>query len=127
MSESITRGIRVTVKTSYVSSRSAPHRNYFFFAYHVSLSNEGDEAVQLVSRYWAITDGLGKTEEVSGPGVIGEQPYILPGASFSYTSFCPLSTSFGTMVGSYEMVTDEGEHFNVGVAPFTLAVPHALN
>jgi ApaG protein len=127
MSVAVTRGIRVKVEPIYVPGRSAPHKNLYFFAYRVTIENEGDVPVQLMNRHWTITDGTGRVEEVRGPGVVGAQPRLVPGQSFEYTSFCPLSTQVGSMVGSYEMVTDSGETFDVRIAPFTLAVPHALN
>ena len=126
MSDQTTRGVRVRVQSVFVPERSAPERDYYFFAYRVHISNVGDQDVQLVSRHWIITDGDGEVEEVQGPGVIGEQPVLSPGQSFEYTSACPLHTPVGTMHGTYQMVTkDEG--FDAMIAPFTLAVPHVLN
>jgi ApaG protein len=127
MSEAVTRGVRVQVESRYVSERSAPSQAYYFFAYHIRISNEGDERVQLVSRRWTITDAHGRTEEVQGPGVVGEQPFLSPGESFEYTSFCPLPTPIGSMHGSYQMVADSGARFDAEIAPFSLAVPTALN
>ena len=127
MSEAVTRNIRVQVDSLYVPARSAPHKNFYFFAYHVTIVNEGSLPVQLLTRRWTITDGTGKTEEVQGPGVVGAQPRLEPGQTFEYTSFCPLGTTVGKMFGSYQMVTEEGEQFDVRIAPFTLAMPHALN
>lgn len=121
MSNAITQGIRVQVRSEYVADRSDPDQNYYFFAYHVKVSNEGDQIVQLVSRHWIITNAEGKTEEVQGPGVIGEQPVLKPGDSFEYTSFCPLDTPMGTMHGTYQMLTESGGQFDVEIAPFTLA------
>jgi ApaG protein len=83
--------------------------------------------VQLVSRHWIITDGDGRTEEVQGPGVVGEQPVLQPGESFEYSSFCPLPTKIGSMHGTYQMVTAAGSRFDAEIAPFSLAVPTALN
>ena len=127
MSEATTRGIRVEVEARYVPERSAPERSQYFFAYRVRLSNVGDEAAQLVSRKWLITDGDGKVQVVEGAGVVGEQPLLAPGASFEYTSFCPLPTPYGTMHGTYRMVTPAGGQFEATIAPFTLAVPHSIN
>lgn len=127
MSEAITRNIRVSVETAYVPGRSAPQKNLFFFTYHVTISNEGEVPVQLMTRHWTITDGTGRVEEVRGPGVVGAQPRLEPGETFQYTSFCPLPTQVGSMLGSYQMVNDTGETFDVAIAPFTLATPHALN
>ena len=127
MSEAITRGIRVKVESEFVPERSDPQNGEFFFAYHVTIENRGDEPVQLVSRHWLITDGMGKEQEVRGPGVIGKQPRLRPGESFEYTSACPLSTQIGSMRGTYQMVTEGGDTFEAEIAPFTLAIPGALN
>ena len=88
MSVATTRGFKVEVESEYVPERSDPDRNVYFFVYHVTLTNEGDEAMQLISRHWIITNAEGKTEEVQGPGVVGEQPNLEPGESFEYSSFC---------------------------------------
>jgi ApaG protein len=127
VSDATTRGVRVQVESLYVPERSSPRDESFFFAYHVRISNVGTETVQLVSREWTITDAEGEVERVSGPGVVGEQPLLGPGRSFEYTSFCPLKTSVGAMQGAYHMVTSEGEKFEATIAPFTLAVPNAVN
>ena len=127
MSEATTRGIHVKVEAEYVRERSAPERSQFFFAYHVRVSNTGDEAAQLVSRRWVITDGEGEVQVVEGPGVVGEQPLLTPGTSFEYTSFCPLPTPYGTMHGTYRMICPGGDSFEAVIAPFTLAVPHSIN
>ena len=127
MSEATTRGIRVEVTTAYMPERSAPDEGRFLFAYFVRISNEGSERAQLVSRHWIITDADGDEEQVVGPGVVGEQPVLDPGDSFEYSSFCPLPTPVGSMRGTYQMVTAGGETFDAAIAPFTLAVPHAVN
>ncbi|RYF10112.1 MAG: Co2+/Mg2+ efflux protein ApaG [Deltaproteobacteria bacterium] len=127
MSQAVARNISVKVDTSYVPGRSAPHKNVYFFSYHVTIRNNGKEPVQLLTRHWTITDATGRTEEVRGAGVVGEQPMLRPGEHFEYTSFCPLSTQVGRMHGCYEMVTETGGRFDVLVAPFTLSLPHAMN
>ena len=127
MSDVTTRGVRVEVESRYVPERSVPRENRYFFAYRIRISNHGHEQVQLLSRHWIITDGDGRTEEVRGPGVVGEQPLLAPGQSFEYTSFCPLTTPIGSMHGSYEMQTAAGARFDALIAPFSLAVPTALN
>ena len=127
MSDITTRGVRVHVKSAYVPERSSPAENHFFFAYRVRISNEGDETVQLLTREWIITDGDGHVERVTGPGVVGEQPVLGPGEAFEYTSFCPLRTPIGSMHGSYQMVSARGERFDATIAPFSLAVPSAVN
>jgi ApaG protein len=93
----------------------------------VRISNIGSTTAQLVSREWIITTAEGEVERVKGPGVVGEQPVLAPGAAFEYTSYCPLKTAVGSMHGSYQMVTADGERFDAIIAPFTLAVPNALN
>lgn len=127
MSDTTTRGIRVQVRSFYDEERSSPRENYYFFAYQVRISNLGRETVQLVSREWFITDGNGDTQRVQGPGVVGEQPVLAPGGAFEYTSFCPLPTAVGSMYGSYQMVLENGDGFEAEIAPFSLAVPHAVN
>lgn len=127
MSDTITRGIRVQVRSVYVPERSLPREGHYFFAYHIRISNEGRETAQLLSRHWIITDANGDVQEVRGPGVVGATPVLAPGQAFEYTSFCPLPTAVGTMQGSYAMQTAAGESFDAAIAPFTLAMPHALN
>lgn len=126
-SEALTRKIRVAVVSEYAPSRSAPSDSQWFFLYTITISNEGQETVQLLTRHWIITDGAGRIEEVRGPGVVGQQPTLAPGESFTYTSGCPLTTPFGTMQGSYQMVTSEGEPFDVTIAPFTLSEPYTVH
>lgn len=126
-SEATTRGVAVAVQASYVAERSQPVEGRWFFAYRIRIHNRGQAPVQLLSRHWVITDAHGNVEEVRGPGVVGEQPHLAPGESFEYTSFCPLPTPFGTMEGSYEMVTDSGERFWARIGRFTLSEPLAVN
>lgn len=127
MSEALTRGIAVRVESRYVEEQSDPARGGWLFAYTVNIVNNGGETVQLVSRHWVITDANGEVEEVRGPGVVGAQPVLRPGESFEYTSACPLGTSFGTMHGSYQMVTETGEYFDAEIAAFSLSTPYAVN
>lgn len=127
MYQKTTRNICVTVEPEYISWRSAPNRNYYYFAYKISIRNDGTLPVQLLNRHWVITDAHGKVEEVAGAGVVGAQPRLLAGEKFQYTSYCPLPTEVGTMVGSYEMSYDNGESFDVHIPAFRLAVPYALN
>jgi len=126
-SDTTTRGIRIQVKSTYLSDRSSPRDSQYLFAYQVRISNVGTETAQLVSREWIITSAEGDVERVKGPGVVGEKPVLPPGGSFEYTSYCPLKTAVGSMQGSYQMVTAGGEKFEAQIAPFTLAVPHALH
>jgi ApaG protein len=127
MSDATTMGIRVLVTPSYLPESSAPERNAYLFSYRIRITNHGDIAVRLLRRHWTITDGNGHVEEVEGPGVIGETPVLRPGASFEYTSFCPLPTPFGTMRGSYLMRSEGGGQFDVEIAPFSLIAPQAVN
>ena len=127
MSDTTTRGVRIQVKTAYLPDKSAPDEGRYLFAYRIRISNVGDETVQLISREWIITDSDGDVETVRGPGVVGEQPVLDPGQSFEYTSFCPLPTPIGSMHGSYQMVAAGGQTFDATIAPFSLAVPNALN
>jgi ApaG protein len=127
VSDTTTRGVRVEVESAYVPERSSPRDARYFFAYRIRISNLGEETVQLLSRHWVIADGDGRVEHVRGPGVVGEQPVLEPGESFEYTSFCPLPTPIGSMHGSYQMVTAQGGAFDAEIAPFSLAMPHALN
>lgn len=126
-SEATTRGVRVHVRSEYAPDRSRPAQNEWFFLYTVTISNEGPEPVQLLTRHWIITDGTGKIEEVRGPGVVGKQPLLGPGESFEYTSGCPLTTPFGVMEGTYQMVASSGEAFDVKIAPFTLSEPYTVH
>jgi ApaG protein len=127
MSDTTTQGIRVQVESFYDEDRSSPQESYYFFAYRVRVSNMGAEKARLVSREWLITDANGEVQRVQGPGVVGEQPTLAPGEAFEYTSFCPLSTAVGAMQGSYHMVRPDGSSFEAEIAPFSLAVPHAVN
>ena len=126
-SDTTTRGIRIEVQSVYMPERSAPSDGQYLFEYHVRVSNVGTETAQLISREWIITNADGEVERVKGPGVVGEKPVLTPGTSFEYRSFCPLKTSVGSMQGSYQMVTANGEQFDAMISPFTLAVPNALN
>lgn len=126
-SEAVTNNVRVEVESHYAPDRSQPFENRWFFHYTVRITNEGDETVQLLSRHWVITDGTGRVEEVRGPGVVGEQPVLAPGESFEYTSGCPLKTSTGTMRGTYQMVTEDGSHFDVEIGLFSLAEPYTVH
>ena len=127
ISEAVTRGVRVRVQSEYSPDQSAPAKNQWFFLYTVTISNEGAETVQLLTRHWVITDGTGHIEEVRGPGVVGKQPTLKPGETFEYTSGCPLTTPFGVMEGTYQMVTQAGERFDAKIAPFTLSEPYTVH
>jgi len=124
MYSEITRSIKVIVKPYYLDDQSSPTDNHFVWAYHVRIENHGPETVQLRRRHWRITDGMGRQQDVRGPGVVGEQPVLAPGESFEYTSGTPLSTPSGIMTGSYEMETKGGESFAVVIPAFSLDSPH---
>ena len=126
-SEAVTRGVRVHVLSQFDPNRSDPSRSQWFFLYTINIVNEGTETVQLLTRHWIITDADGKVEEVKGPGVVGKQPVLKPGESFEYTSGCPLTTAFGLMEGSYQMVTESGDRFDAKIAPFTLSEPYTVH
>ena len=123
-SEALTKGIRVHVTSQYSAEHSQPLQNRWLFLYTVAISNESTDTVQLISRHWTITNAENQVEEVRGPGVIGKQPVLAPGESFEYTSGCPLTTPFGTMKGTYQMVTADGDNFDVEIAPFALTEPY---
>ena len=127
MSEATTRGIRVKVESEFVPDRSDPHNGEFFFAYHVKIENHGEEPVRLLSRHWIITDGMGKEQEVRGPGVVGKQPRLRPGEAFEYSSACPLKTATGYMRGTYQMTLQNGEKFDADIARFELAPGYTLH
>lgn len=116
-----TRSIEVTVEPSYVESESGNGRH--FWSYTINITNGGSQIVQVRSRHWRITDGNGRTEEVKGAGVVGKQPVLKPGESFTYTSGCPLTTPSGIMVGTYQVETDGGERFNIAIPAFSLDLP----
>ena len=126
-SEAVTQGIRVSVESRYAPEYSQPQRNQWFFLYTIQISNEGEEQVQLLSRHWIIRDATGRVEEVRGPGVVGETPVLEPGASFEYTSGCPLPTPFGSMRGSYQMVSGSGARFDAEIAEFQLREPGSIH
>ena len=120
-SEAVTHGIRVKVRSSYSDEHSSPNDNHWFFLYTITISNEGSQTVQLLTRHWTITDGNGATQTVYGQGVVGEQPVLEPGQSFQYTSACPLVTDVGSMHGYYTLRGEDGEEFNADIALFTLS------
>lgn len=119
-----TRSITVTVEPEYLDDQSDPDEHRYVWAYHVRIENQGTQTVQLKSRYWHITDELGQVQEVSGDGVIGEQPVLAPGESFEYTSGTPLGTASGIMQGHYVMETETGETFQATIPAFSLDSPY---
>jgi ApaG protein len=121
--EASTRGVIVRVRPSFLPDQSDAGERRWTWAYHIDIENRSAETVQLVSRHWIITDGAGRVEEVKGPGVVGEQPTIRPGETYSYASGCPLPTPSGMMVGSYQMITDAGDRFEATIPAFSLDTP----
>jgi len=119
--------IEVKVMPEYLIHDSEPENNRFIFAYHVSIINRGSVGAQLLNRHWIITDGNGKVEEVTGEGVVGEQPWLEPGEEHIYDSFCVLATPVGMMQGSYGMIAADGKLFEAEIPAFTLAAPGSLN
>ena len=120
----MTRSIEVTIDPVYLDDQSEPDDDHFVWAYQVRIENKGGETVQLLNRYWRITDAQGRIQEVRGAGVVGERPVLNPGQSYEYTSGTPLSTPSGIMDGSYEMETQNGETFDVVIPPFSLDSPY---
>jgi ApaG protein len=118
--------VDISVETQYLENR-IPDKDKYVFAYKISIQNNGQQSVQLISRYWLITDGNGEKTEVQGDGVIGEQPHIQIGDTFQYTSGAVLDTPVGTMQGYYEMQREDGERFQAAINVFSLAVPNAVN
>jgi ApaG protein len=119
--------IRIEVATNYVDDQSEPDVGRYVFAYTITIENLGDFPARLLSRHWVITDANGKVQEVSGDGVVGEQPHLNPGESFRYSSGAVLETPVGAMQGSYRMEADNGTNFEAPIPPFTLAVPGVLH
>jgi ApaG protein len=123
MYKAVTRDIEVMVTPRFLPERSSSEKGYFFWAYTIEIVNRGAITVQLKTRYWRITDALGRIQEVRGAGVVGEEPVLEPGGNFEYTSGVPLPTPSGFMVGSYGMVTHAGEQFDIDVPAFSLDAP----
>ena len=120
-----TNGILIRVRPSYLAGQSDPDEGRWVWAYQIEIVNLTGSAVQLMARRWTITDGHGHVEEVRGPGVVGEQPVIEPGASYAYASGCPLPTDSGSMVGAYYMTDGEGRSFEAEIPAFSLDTPDA--
>lgn len=119
--------IDISVETAYIEKQSAPENDRYVFAYTVTICNSGTVAAQLVSRHWVITDATEHVQEVRGEGVVGEQPLLAPGESFSYTSASMIETPVGTMHGSYQMLGDDGTQFDAPISAFRLSIPNVLN
>jgi ApaG protein len=125
--ETILNKIRVDVETSYLPEQSDPAEPRYVFAYTITIRNEGRAPARLLTRHWIITDANGKVQEVRGEGVVGEQPYLKPGQGFRYSSGAVIETPVGVMQGSYQMLADDGQHFDTPIAPFRLAMPGVLH
>ncbi|RFC67192.1 MULTISPECIES: Co2+/Mg2+ efflux protein ApaG [Mesorhizobium] len=126
MYKATTRNIEVEVEPFYMEERSDPTQNRYVWGYRVTIDNQSEEFVQLLSRYWQITDAMGRVEEVRGAGVVGDQPRLSPGDSYQYTSGCPLATPSGIMVGTYTMRSRTGELFEVAIPAFSLDLPGTM-
>ena len=127
MTEATLNHIKVDVETRYDEDQSNPEKNYYVFAYTITIQNKGQQSAQLLTRHWVITDSNQKVQEVRGDGVVGEQPLLKPGEQFVYTSGTMLETAVGTMKGSYQMLADDGSHFDATIDEFVLSTPRVLH
>ena len=127
MSSSFPHNIRIAVETAYIDEHSNPEDNRYVFSYTITIVNVGKAPAKLLTRHWIITDANGKTQEVHGMGVVGEQPYLRPGEGFRYTSAAMIETPVGSMEGSYQMLSDDGKAFDAEIPAFHLALPHTLH
>jgi ApaG protein len=118
-----TKRINVKAHAYYLAEHSQPEQGRYGFGYTITITNQGNERVQLLDRHWIITDGIGRKQEVKGVGVIGQQPVIQPGETYEYSSFCPLTTPYGYMEGSYGMADERGQPFRAEIPMFTLGTP----
>ena len=123
MYRQVTDDIAVSVEPIYLDGQSVPEESRYVWAYRIVIENNSGSTVQLQSRYWRIVDGNGRVEEVRGPGVVGEQPILNPGDSYTYSSGCPLTTPSGTMVGRYQMRAEDGRDFEIDIPAFSLDIP----
>lgn len=119
--------LAIDIATRYLDEQSAPDEDRYVFAYTIHIRNAGKVPARLLGRHWVITDANGKVEEVTGEGVVGEQPWLRPGEAFEYTSGAVLETGLGTMEGSYAMLADDGTRFEAPIPAFTLAMPRTLH
>lgn len=127
MNKTSKHDVRVTVETTYIPDQSIPENNRYVFAYTITISNHGSLPAKLLNRHWIITDANGRTQEVQGEGVVGQQPHLAPEEQYQYTSGAVLETPVGAMEGEYEMIDDDGEHFVAPIAPFSLQIPNTVN
>jgi len=119
--------IKIKVYSEFLPKRSNPFKSYYFFSYRVEIINNSEKTVTLLSRYWHIRDGEGRSEDIHGPGVVGQKPSIKSKHFFEYTSFCPLKTPIGFMEGCYRMTLENGEEFDVPIPQFKLVAKDYLN
>jgi len=119
--------ISVEVTPNYIAEQSHPDQGHYVFSYTVTIINDGSKPARLLTRHWVITDAMGETQEVKGDGVVGEQPYLKPGEGFQYTSGTMMKTPNGTMAGSYQMISDDGFHFDADIPEFYLLAPSTLH
>lgn len=126
MYRALTRDIEVIVEPFYLEEQSDPDDDRYVWGYRIVISNHSKISVRLVTRYWHITDMNGIVDEVTGPGVVGEQPHLGPGDTYEYSSGCPLDTPSGMMFGHYQMEADDGERFHVKIPAFSLDTPNLL-
>ena len=124
MYSATTHNIKVSVKPTYLEDQSDPEKSHYVWAYQVTIENGGSKEVKLLTRYWNITDGNGRVEEVRGEGVVGKTPVLFPGSKFQYTSGCPLATPSGFMHGSYTMRSTSGDMLEVNIPAFSLDIPN---
>jgi ApaG protein len=127
IAEAITSGIKVQVVSKYIPEHSNPDIPRYFFAYWVTITNDTESNIKLLDRHWEITDATGKSDVVDGEGVIGKQPIINAGASFSYNSFCPLETEFGMMTGHYQVKREDDHFIKIKIPKFQLISPFSIN
>lgn len=127
MENNSTYKIQISAQVKHLAEQSDEADNRYVFSYTITLTNNGESTVQLISRHWVITDGNSQVQEVRGQGVVGEQPVLKPGQSFGYTSGTVLSTPVGTMTGSYQMVAEDGTKFDAPIPQFVLSVPRVLH
>ncbi len=127
MNETDLNNIKVDVETRYIEDQSNPEQNYYVFAYTITIQNKGRQDAKLLTRHWVITDSNHKVQEVRGDGVVGEQPLLRPGEQFVYTSGTMLETEMGTMKGSYQMLAEDGSHFDATIDEFVLSTPRVLH
>jgi ApaG protein len=123
----VTDGIRVHVEARWLPEHSSPAKHRYAFAYTVTITNEGEDPATLLARHWVITDANGEVEHVRGPGVVGYQPALAKGQTFTYTSGAILKTAWGTMEGEYLMNRPDGEQFEAEIPPFALTTPHGIH